>query len=143
MVLGGYFIMTGRYGIPALVASIIPGILVGTLLFLNEFPDVEADRESGRRNVVISLGREKSSKLYAVFVASNYIWVVLCVLTGYMPLTMIVTFLTLPFALEAVRGVLRDFDNIERLIPSLGVNVILVLSLTAMTSVGLLLSLFI
>ena len=140
MVLGGHFIQTGRYGVSALVSGIVPGILVGALLFLNEFPDVEADREVGRRNAVIHLGLEKSSKIYVLLIASTYIWVLACVLLGLMPVTMLVTFVTLPLALKAARGVLRDYGDVERLIPSMGSNVKLVLSMTGTTALGLLLS---
>jgi len=154
MVLGGYFIMTGRYGLTALAAGIVPGILVGTLLFLNEFPDLDADREVGRRNVVISLGLEKASKIYAVLISSTYVWVMLCVLLRWLPFTALVTYLTLPTALKAVKGVLRDHDDVGRLIPAMGENddvgrlipamgenVKLVLSMTGMTTIGLMLSL--
>jgi 1,4-dihydroxy-2-naphthoate octaprenyltransferase len=142
MVLGGYFIMTGHYGAKPLSASIIPGILVGTLLFLNEFPDVEADNAVGRRNVVISLGLAQSSKIYSVLIASTYLWVFASIILGLMPPTTLVTYLTLPLALKAVKGVLRDHDNVGRLIPAMGANVMLVLSMTAMTTIGLLLSVF-
>ncbi len=143
MVLGGYFIMTGRYSVEALSAGIIPGILVGTLLFLNEFPDVEADRAVGRKNVVMSLGLEKASKLYAVLIASTYVWVVSSIISNLMPITSLVVFLTLPVALKAVRGTLKHYDEIELLIPAMGANVMLVLSMTGMTTIGLLLSAFI
>jgi len=140
MVLGGHFIQTGRYGVSALVSGIVPGILVGTLLFLNEFPDVEADREGGRRNVVIHLGLAKSSKIYVLLIASTYMWILACVLLGLMPVTLLVTFVTLPLALKAARGVLRDYGDVERLIHSMGSNVKLVLSMTGTTALGLLLS---
>lgn len=143
MVLGGYFIMTGHYSVAALAPGIIPGILTGTLLFLNEFPDVEADAMVGRRNAVISLGLAKASKIYAALIASTYIWVIICIIAGLMPWTMLVTFVTMPLALKATRGVLRDHDDVERLVPSLGANVMLVLSMTATTTLGLLLSLLI
>ena len=142
MVLGGYFIMTGYYGVKPLSVGIIPGILVGTLLFLNEFPDVEADKAVGRRNVVILLGLAQASKIYAVLIASAYIWVFASIILGLMPPTTLVTYLTLPLALKAVKGVLTDHDDVGRLIPAMGANVMLVLSMTAMTMIGLLLSVF-
>ena len=141
MALGGYFIMTGSYGLPALAAGVVPGILVGTLLFLNEFPDLEADRETGRRNAVISLGLETSSKLYAIFIGSTYAWIVLSILLRLMPPTALVAFVTLPLGVKAVRGVLREHSSFEGLIPYLGANVMLVLSLSGMVSLGIMLSL--
>lgn len=143
MVLGGYFIQTGRYSTSALASGIVPGILVGTLLFLNEFPDVEADREAGRRNAVISLGRATSSRVYALLIASVYAWIATGILLRLMPMTMLIAFATTPLALKAARGVLRNYGDIEKLIPSLGANVMLVLSTTGATSLGILLSKFI
>jgi len=143
MVLGGYFIQTGRYSLSALAPGVIPGILVGTLLFLNEFPDVGPDREVGRRNAVIHLGLARSSRIYVLLIASVYVWMVACIVSGLMPTTMLVGFVTLPLAVKAARGVLRDYGDVEKLIPSLGVNVMLVLSTTGVTSLGLLLSKFI
>jgi len=143
MVLGGYFIMTGQYSYSALAAGVIPGILVGTLLFLNEFPDMEADKGVGRKNVVISLGLEKASKIYVALIASTYAWVLICVATSLLPYTALVTFITLPTALKATRGVLRDHGDIGKLIPAMGANVTLTLNMTAWTTVGLLLSLLV
>jgi len=140
MVLGGYFTQTGRYDLSPLVSGIIPGILVGTLLFLNEFPDLEADRNVGRRNLVIHIGLERSSKIYGLLIAMVYIWVLAWVLLRLMPVTTLLTFCTLPLALKAVRGVLRDYGNVNRLIPWMGANVQLVLSMTGATTLGLLLS---
>lgn len=142
MVLGGHFIMAGRYSVEALSAGIIPGILVGTLLFLNEFPDVEADSAVGRKNVIMSLGLEKASRVYAALIAATYLWVVLSIVLRLMPVTSLVAFLTLPLALKAVRGTLQHYDDIEMLIPAMGANVMLVLSMTGMTTIGLLLSVF-
>ena len=48
LVLGAYYVQTGRYSWEALFASLAPGILTANLLFLNEFPDREADRK-GRK----------------------------------------------------------------------------------------------
>lgn len=140
MVLGGYFIMTGRYSIPALAAGMVPGILVGTLLYLNEFPDLEADKGVGRKNVIIKLGLERASKGYVMLIASAYIWVLVSIIVRWMPITTLVTLLTLPTALKATRGVLENYDNIGQLIPAMGANVNLVLSMTAATTLGLLLS---
>ena len=57
LVLGSYYVQTGRYSWETLVASLAPGILTSNLLFLNEFPDWDADRKGGRRHFVISLGK--------------------------------------------------------------------------------------
>lgn len=142
MAVGAYFIMAGRYSISSLVPAVIPGILGSTLLFINEFPDIKADGEFGRRNLVMKLGLEKASKVYGLLVASPYIWVVTCVLMRLMPVTMLLVFLSLPLGLKAAKGARENYDDIPALIPALGANVLWILSTTLLTSIGLLVQIF-
>ena len=60
-VLGTYFVETGTYTWPLLVAAVPSGILVHNLLLLNEFPDVEADSTASRKTLPIVMGKEKAS----------------------------------------------------------------------------------
>ena len=143
MAVGAYFIMTGRYSVSAFVPAVIPGILGATLLFINEFPDLEPDREVGRRNIVMSIGLERASRVYAVLVASPYVWVLVCVATRLMPWTTLVAFLTLPTALKAARGAIAHHSDVEKLTPALGANIQWILSMTLLTTLGLLSSVFV
>ncbi len=143
MAVGAYFIMVGRYSVTAFVPAMIPGILGATLLFINEFPDLEADREVGRKNIVMALGLERSSKIYAILVSSIYFWVLICIVVRLMPLTMLVIFLSTPLGLKAIKGTLENYSDFERLVPSLAANVMWILATTALTSFGMLLSKFV
>lgn len=136
MSLGAYFIQTGEYSLRALQASIIPGILVAALLFLNEVPDVKADSSVGRRNLVILLGEKRSSQFYAVLLMSVYLSLILGIWLGSFPVSVLVAFLTLPIALRAIQGVSLHYDNPQSLIPAMADNVIVVLLTTLLTSGG-------
>ena len=65
----------------------------------------------------------------------------LSILLRLMPPTALVAFVTLPLGVKAVRGVLREHSSFEGLIPYMGANVMLVLSLSGMVSLGIMLSL--
>jgi len=137
MVLGAYFTQTGSYSLNALVPSIVPGILVATLLFLNEFPDMEVDREAGRRNLVILLGRRRAARVYVLLILSAYLSAISGILLGFMPWTALLSLFTLPIALKAVRGTLEYFNEVEKLIPALAANVTVVLGTTALMALGI------
>jgi 1,4-dihydroxy-2-naphthoate octaprenyltransferase len=62
LVLGSYYVQVGRYRWETLIASLAPGILTLNLLFLNEFPDWEGDRE-GREEAFCNLFGEKRCEL--------------------------------------------------------------------------------
>lgn len=136
MSLGAYYLQSGRLGLTPIISGIVPGILVGTLLFLNEFPDVEADLSVGRRNLVILLSRRRASRLYALLILSTYLYLLLSTFLGLLPRTCLITLLTLPIAFKAVRGALRHYDDPLGLIPAMASNVLLVLSIIALTALA-------
>lgn len=139
MVLGTHFAQTGEYTLAAGMASMVPGFLVSNLLLLNQFPDVEADRKGARRHLLITRGRQSSSKIYAVLILATYLWLIASVASKILPLTSLLGLLTLPVALKTVRGVLKNFDNTENLIPFMGQNVMIVLLTPLLVGIGILL----
>jgi len=104
LVLGAYFVQTGRYSWEALVASLAPGILTSNLLFLNEFPDREADQKGGRKHLVIALGKENARFLFVAFIAASYLCIIIGVLTKMMPLVTLIGLGTIGFGWKAAKG---------------------------------------
>jgi 1,4-dihydroxy-2-naphthoate octaprenyltransferase len=138
-VLGAYFVQTGEYTLPALFASIPSGILVCNLLLLNEFPDIEADRSGGRKTMPILLGGKKAALVYSVLTGMVYLWTVIGVATGLMPIFTLIALLTIPFAIKAIQGALNYTDP-GKLMPGLANNVLVVLITQLLIGVGYLLA---
>ncbi|MDP2972232.1 MAG: prenyltransferase [Deltaproteobacteria bacterium] len=136
LVLGSYFVQTGRYSWEALFASLAPGILTSNLLFLNEFPDREADRKGGRRHLVISLGKKDASYLFVILLATSYLCILVGVLTKMMPMVTLIGLGTVIFGWKAARGALKYHNDMDRLVPILGANVITILGTQALLAVG-------
>ena len=106
-----YFIQTGGYTTEAVVASIPAGILLFNVHLLNEFPDVEADKIGHRKTLPIVLGRAKGSWVYLAGTVAVYVWVVVWVAVGVMPLAALLSLVTIPLAFWATRGALRYKDK--------------------------------
>jgi 1,4-dihydroxy-2-naphthoate octaprenyltransferase len=138
-VLGAYFVHTGAYSVSALVASLPSFFLVHNLLLLNEFPDAEADRTVGRRTLPIVLGKRRAAYVYCLFVILVYLWVAGAVIAGAMPAWTLLAFLTLPLAVQVIQGAFR-YDDWGAIIPILGKNVQLTLSVQALIALGYLLA---
>jgi 1,4-dihydroxy-2-naphthoate octaprenyltransferase len=140
-ILGFYFVQTGEYTIPAIVASVPIGILAHNLLLINELPDVDADRKAGRRNLPIVFGKSRASLVYSLLTVFVYLWIIGGVLatwiTGsdFMPAYCLIAIITLPFALKAIRGS-RQYNDMSRLVPALASNVITFLITTLLLGVG-------
>ena len=139
----GAYVAQARVVDAAGIAVFVPvSILVGLLLFLNEFPDVEADRAAGRRHVVILFGRRTSAWIYVVFLAATYVSVLLSVAVTAAPMAVLVSLITMPIGYKAMRIVLKNYDRVPELVPALGLNVTVIISTIALLAVGFLISFY-
>lgn len=137
MVLATHFALTGAYSLQAFVASLVPFFLVSNLLLLNQFPDVEADRSIGRRHYPILLGRTASGYIYIAFLIAAYLVIALGVFFGFLPRFSLLALLTLVLAVQIIRNVLKNSENIPALIPSMGQNVLVNLLTPVLLAIGL------
>jgi 1,4-dihydroxy-2-naphthoate polyprenyltransferase len=138
-VFGTFIIINGGFSWEMLYASIPSGFLVCNLLYLNEFPDAEADRTGGRKTLPIILGNRKAAILYAIITIMVYVWIATGVVLSLMPAWTLLALLTLPFAVKAIRGALT-FKAIEELVPALGANVMVVLLTQLLMGIGYILA---
>jgi len=123
VVAGTYFVMSARITGPILMISLPPGILTSLLLFLNEFPDLEADQAGGRHHLVIHFGRRRSALIYTIALIILYLLIGAAPLISTLPQTLWLGLLTVPMAFIASRITLRHYNQFERLIPALALNV--------------------
>ena len=138
-VYGIFLIINGGFSWTALYASIPSGFLVCNLLFLNEFPDLEADKAGGRRTLPIVIGLRKSAIVYTVITLMVYIWIIAGVIFKLMPVWTLLAVLTLPIALKAIKGALT-FQQIDELIPAQAANVMTVLLTQLLLGIGYILA---
>lgn len=136
LVLGSYYVQTGRYSWGTLVASLAPGILTSNLLFLNEFPDWQADQKGGRKHFVISLGKKDASYLFVALLTASYLCILAGVITKMMPVVTLIGLGTIGLGWKAAKGALKYCDNTEKLVPVLGANVITILGTLALLAIG-------
>jgi 1,4-dihydroxy-2-naphthoate octaprenyltransferase len=143
MGLGAYVTQARIVDASGLTVFVPVSILVGLLLFLNEFPDVEADKTAGRRHVVVLFGRRTSSWIYVVFLVATYLSVLLSVAMTAAPLAVLISLITLPIGYKAMRIVLKSYDRVPELVPALGLNVTVILSTIALIALGFLISFYV
>ncbi|MEE8398363.1 MAG: prenyltransferase [Desulfobacterales bacterium] len=136
MVMGTYFVAAGEYSWTAFVASLIPFFLVSNLLLLNQFPDVEADRTIERKHFPITVGKQASSTIYISFLFLTYLTIVGGVYLELMPKLCLIGLLTIGMAVPAGIGAYRHADNTEKLIPSMGLNVVINIATPTLVAIG-------
>jgi 1,4-dihydroxy-2-naphthoate octaprenyltransferase len=138
-VLGMYFVQTGMYTLNAVIASVPSGLLVHNLLLLNEFPDIEADKVAHRKTLPITAGRRNAAIVYTTFTLLVYVWIIGAVAFRAMPPFCLVSLLTLPLAIKAIRGSFKS-EDMGVLVPAMAANVMTVLLTQLLTAIGYILS---
>jgi 1,4-dihydroxy-2-naphthoate octaprenyltransferase len=140
MVMGAAFALTGTYTWTAFVASLVPFFLVSNLLLLNQFPDADADQTVGRRHLVIVAGRRVSAIVYTLFLAGTYLSIGIGVVLGLLPALALLGLLTLPLAVFTASSAIRYGDNMPKLAPAMGMNVLINILTPILVGVGLLIA---
>jgi 1,4-dihydroxy-2-naphthoate octaprenyltransferase len=140
MVTGTNFVLTGDYTWAAFFAALVPFFLGNDLWLLNQFPDVEVDQSVGRRSLPMVIGKRASSIIYGLFLLGTYLSIVAGVWLGYVPVTSLLGLLTLPLAVLAAVGVYRYAENLPKLMPYMGFNVLLNITTPVLMAVGLLIA---
>jgi 1,4-dihydroxy-2-naphthoate octaprenyltransferase len=137
MVMGTDFMLTGHYSWTAAWASLTPFFLVSDLLLLNQFPDIQADRQFGRDHLPIRIGRPLSALVYIVFLILTYVSIIAGCLLKVLPPGALMGLVTLILAVPVMRGVVRHADDIPGLIPFMIKNVIINISTPVFVALGL------
>ena len=89
IVLGSFFVQTGYIDSSAIFLGIIIGMLSSTVLIITSFPDFEADKKSGRRTIVIILGKRKTSQIFPILVGLTYFMIIIAVIFSLLPPTVL------------------------------------------------------
>jgi len=140
MVMGTDFVLSGSYSWTSFIASLVPFFLVSDLLLLNQFPDIEADKNAGRRHLIIVKGKKIGVKVYSIFLAGAFVAIIFGYLAGFLPLGSLLALATIVIAIPTVMGVLKYADDIPKLMPYMGRNVVINILTPILLAIGLFIS---
>ncbi len=121
-VVGTALVQRGHVGPAAWTAAAPAFFMTFNLLLLNEFPDQEADRAGGRRNLVLIFGRRGAAVIYALAAIATPGSIIAAVVIGALPPLALIAVLPFQFCFPAVRWAFtKPYEPVP--IPSLAGNV--------------------
>ena len=112
IVLGTYFIQSQTIDDFAIFAGVVVGILSSMVLFVTSIPDHDADKEKGRRTLVIIFGMSNAVRTFLIFPILAYGVIIYGVLTGMFPVYSLIVLLAKPFLILAILH-LKDLEKSE------------------------------
>ncbi|MBW1771037.1 MAG: prenyltransferase [Deltaproteobacteria bacterium] len=115
---GTYYVMSGLLTWEAFTLGIPLGFLITAVIWINQFPDYEADRDAGKINCVVRLGRDRSRYIYSLLMLGPYAVVLLWVLTRSGAWPYLAVILTIPIALKAIKILSAHYETYDEIIPA-------------------------
>lgn len=111
-----YAVQAGGFPLYVVLAAVPLGCLVAAILLANNIRDLEADRRGGRRTLPIVFGRRGGILVFRALILLSYLAAAVLVVSGTLPLTAAVVFLSLPLGIRLWRGIAASTVP-ERLFP--------------------------
>jgi 1,4-dihydroxy-2-naphthoate octaprenyltransferase len=138
--LGAYYVNAGSMSLEAFAIGFPQGFLIMGVIWINQFPDYQADKAAGKKNLVVRLGPKISRYLYAIIMILSFISVVL--LVGIMKTNYLImlAFISFPMILRAIGVVWKDYLSYEALIPAQALTIKTIIVQSLLISFGLFLS---
>ncbi|MFQ6050442.1 MAG: prenyltransferase [Candidatus Hydrothermarchaeota archaeon] len=121
--LGSYYVLSQEISFEPIYASIPVGILIATVLYINEFPDYSADKQVGKRHLVVRLGKEKAVRGYALLFLVTYLFIFAGVIIKILPMYSLLAMATAPYAVKAVKIAKKYYEDTVNLIPAMGLTI--------------------
>jgi 1,4-dihydroxy-2-naphthoate octaprenyltransferase len=103
-VYGSYYLQAHSLGWLPLLPALIVAILIFLVILINEFPDLPADRQVGKRTMIVALGIPACVQIYRWTLIVTYIAAALMLAHNATFFAGLFYLLTLPFAIFAMRA---------------------------------------
>jgi 1,4-dihydroxy-2-naphthoate octaprenyltransferase len=103
LTLGAYYALTGRVTPEGFYVGLPLAFLITAILWINEFPDLEADTTADKDHLVARLGLRRSRQVYAGLMLAPFISLPLLMELFHFPGHLFAGLVALPLAVQAVR----------------------------------------
>jgi 1,4-dihydroxy-2-naphthoate octaprenyltransferase len=103
LTLGAYYALTGRVTPEGFYMGLPLAFLITAILWINEFPDLEADTTADKDHLVARLGLKRSRQVYAGLMLAPFLSLPLLMELFHFPGHLFAGLVALPLAVQAVR----------------------------------------
>lgn len=136
-VCGTYYVQALKVIWPVFFISIPEGLLITSILVVNNLRDIDTDGKGGKNTLAVRLGKKGTRIEYIVLVAVSYLIPVILLLTGVFSPWVLLTLLSLPMAIKYTRFICTESGEV--LNDALAGTAKLALVFSLLLSIGLIL----
>ncbi len=124
MVITSYLTQGGGSLLAPALISLPIGMLAAAIVDINEFPDFEADKRTGKKNLVVRLGVKNGRATYIIMNVLAFAAIIAAVALKAVPFAVIAGLLALPVAAKAVSILVKNYKSPAKLAPACGMTIL-------------------
>lgn len=113
LTVGTVYALTGQVLGDAFLIGLPIGLLTGAILWINQFPDVESDAQTGKKNLLVTIGKKAGRWGYTALVGSAFVILAVLVWTQKLPAGALAMLFALPLAAYASHVLLAHYLDRE------------------------------
>lgn len=103
---GAYYLQTGGLNLTVLVLSLVPGFIIAGIMMVNNYRDLDLDRQSGKTTLFGLIGPARSRHVYAAAIIAAYVIIALTtILSPMVSAWSWLAFLSLPLGLKVIHDI--------------------------------------
>ncbi|MGH2643836.1 MAG: prenyltransferase, partial [Chitinophagaceae bacterium] len=111
MTIGAFYVQTGYFSLQIFLLSLPVAIFITNVLLINQFQDAESDQKTGKKTLVVRIGKLKSKNILIGFFILAYVIIGLLPALGLAPYALYFAFLSIPFAVQAIRYTQHNYNK--------------------------------
>ena len=116
MVAGSFLVQTSgdiTHLLDAALSGIHIGFLVAAIVFVNQFPDHDGDKATGKNNLVVVFGPEKARIGYVFLIAGAFISIIALALAkpDTFPILSLISLITSFYSIYTIKTLYKHYDN--------------------------------
>lgn len=137
VVLGAYAVQSSIFSWSAVWAGFPVGFLITNVLWINQFPDAESDRQAGKMTLVVKMGKARARILFYLFFAAGFAALPVLFFAGVIKAPALVALIPALLALKASLICRRHYDNAKALLPAQRYTILVHASTGILMALGL------
>jgi 1,4-dihydroxy-2-naphthoate octaprenyltransferase len=116
--LGAFYVQAQAFTVEAFLATLPLGIMMFSMIVINEIPDVQEDRAAGKLTLVARYGKKAGAKLYITSWLYTYGVIIVSVALRILPVFALAALVSVPLVYRSIKTLQVYYDNPLLLAPA-------------------------
>jgi len=118
LTLASFYAISGQFDSISFFLGIPQGFFITNVIWINQFPDSEADRSAKKLNLVTRLGPNISRFLYGLLALAGILFPFLLVGMWHIPQLVLISLISVPLCAKAFWILFNNYKDYEKIIPA-------------------------